>query len=47
MPDAVWEIMEVNGFEIVSVRDPFVERPPDEDGKSRWWLITARRPAGQ
>jgi hypothetical protein len=37
--------LEAAGFEIVSVRDPFLERPPDEDGKSRWWLITARRPA--
>jgi ubiquinone/menaquinone biosynthesis C-methylase UbiE len=39
--------LEAGGFEIISVRDPFVQRPPDEDGKSRWWLITARRPAGQ
>jgi len=36
--------LEAGGFEIISVRDPFLERPPDEDGKSRWWLITARRP---
>lgn len=39
--------LEAAGFEIVSVRDPFWERPPDDDGKSRWWLITARRTAGR
>jgi SAM-dependent methyltransferase len=39
--------LEAAGFEIVSVHDPFWERPPDEDGKSRWWLITARRVAGR
>jgi predicted methyltransferase len=33
------------GFEIVEVRDPFIERPPDRDGKSRWWAIIARKPA--
>jgi ubiquinone/menaquinone biosynthesis C-methylase UbiE len=33
-----------SGFEVVSVRDPFLERAPDEDGKSRWWLIVARNP---
>ena len=37
--------LEVAGFEIVEVRDPFLQRPPDEDGKSRWWLIVAQRPA--
>jgi len=36
--------LDAGGFEIVSLRDPFLERPPDEDGKSRWWLIVARRP---
>jgi predicted methyltransferase len=36
--------LEVGGFKVVSLRDPFVERTPDEDGKSRWWLIVARRP---
>src|SRR5262249_16160472 len=39
--------LEAAGFEIVSVRDPFFERPRDDDGKSRWWLITARRAAGR
>jgi len=33
------------GFEIVDVRDPFIERAPDRDGKSRWWAIIARKPA--
>jgi cyclopropane fatty-acyl-phospholipid synthase-like methyltransferase len=46
-PPTAKEELEAAGFEIVSVRDPFVERPPDEDGKSRWWLITARRPAAR
>ena len=32
-------------FEIVELRDPFLVRAPDEDGKSRWWLIIARKPA--
>jgi predicted methyltransferase len=32
------------GFEIVELRDPFLERPPDEDGKSRWWVLIARKP---
>jgi predicted methyltransferase len=32
------------GFEILEIRDPFLERPPDEDGKSRWWVIIARKP---
>jgi ubiquinone/menaquinone biosynthesis C-methylase UbiE len=37
--------VEKAGFEIVEVRDPFIERPPDRDGKSRWWALLARRPA--
>jgi hypothetical protein len=36
--------VEKAGFEIVEVRDPFIERPPDRDGKSRWWAIIARKP---
>lgn len=31
------------GFEVVELRDPFIERPPDEDGRSRWWVIIARK----
>jgi ubiquinone/menaquinone biosynthesis C-methylase UbiE len=31
------------GFEVIELRDPFLERPPDEDGRSRWWLIIARK----
>ena len=37
--------VEKAGFEIVEVRDPFIERAPDRDGKSRWWAIIARKPA--
>ena len=33
------------GFEIMELRDPFLERAPDQDGKSRWWVIIARKPA--
>ncbi len=36
--------VESAGFEIVELRDPFIERPPDEDGKSRWWVLVARKP---
>jgi predicted methyltransferase len=32
------------GFDIVELRDPFLERPPDENGKSRWWVLVARKP---
>jgi ubiquinone/menaquinone biosynthesis C-methylase UbiE len=31
------------GFDVIELLDPFLERPPDEDGKSRWWLIIARK----
>jgi predicted methyltransferase len=37
--------VEKAGFKIVEVRDPFIERPPDNDGKSRWWIIIARKSA--
>lgn len=33
------------GFDVVELRDPFIERPADNDGKSRWWILTARKPA--
>jgi ubiquinone/menaquinone biosynthesis C-methylase UbiE len=36
--------VESAGFEIVGLRDPFIERTPDEDGKSRWWILVARKP---
>ena len=32
------------GFEIPDLCDPFFERAPDEDGKSRWWVLIARKP---
>src|SRR5262245_46827251 len=37
--------VEKAGFQVVEVRDPFVERAPNRDGKSRWWAILARKPA--
>ena len=36
---------EATGLEIVSVRDRFLERAPDQDGKSRSWMIVAQRSA--
>jgi ubiquinone/menaquinone biosynthesis C-methylase UbiE len=36
--------VESTGFQIMELRDPFVARSPDEDGKSRWWIIIARKP---
>ncbi|PYT29457.1 MAG: hypothetical protein DMG57_11625 [Acidobacteria bacterium] len=44
-PQVAKQEVEKAGFEIVEVRDPFLERPPDEDGKSRWWILVARKPA--
>jgi predicted methyltransferase len=37
--------VEKAGFEIVETRDPFIERAPDADGKSRWWALIARKTA--
>lgn len=31
------------GFEIVELRDLFYERAPDPDGRSRWWILVARK----
>jgi ubiquinone/menaquinone biosynthesis C-methylase UbiE len=33
------------GFEIVEVIDPFLGRLTDDEGKSRWWVLVARKPA--
>ena len=44
-PRVAKQEVETAGFEIVEVRDPFLVRPPDEDGKSRWWVLVARKPA--
>ena len=44
-PQLAMQEVERAGFDIVEVRDPFIERPPDEDGKSRWWVLVARKPA--
>ena len=43
-PQVAKQEVEKAGFKIVEVRDPFIERPPDEDGKSRWWVLLARKP---
>src|SRR5258706_4865727 len=42
-PQVAKQEVEKAGFEIVELRDPFLERPPDEDGKSRWWVLIARK----
>jgi predicted methyltransferase len=44
-PPLAKEEVESAGFEIVELRDPFLERAPDNEGKSRWWLLIARKPA--
>jgi len=44
-PQVAKQEVEKAGFEIVEVRDPFIERPPDQDGTSRWWVLVARKPA--
>jgi predicted methyltransferase len=43
-PQVAKQEVEKAGFEIVELRDPFLERAPDEDGRSRWWVLIARRP---
>jgi predicted TPR repeat methyltransferase len=35
------------GFEVVELHDPFIQRAADQEGKSRWWLLVARKPSGQ
>lgn len=44
-PRAAKQEVENAGFEGIEIRDPFIERTPDEDGKSRWWVLTARKSA--
>jgi predicted methyltransferase len=44
-PQLARQEVEAAGFDIVELRDPFIARDPDEDGKSRWWLILARKAA--
>lgn len=44
-PPFVKQEVEGAGFNTVEVRDPFLGRLPDEDGKSRWWALVARKPA--
>ena len=38
------ELLEA-GFEVVETQDPFIRRAADQDGKSRWWLVVARKPS--
>jgi precorrin-6B methylase 2 len=35
--------LEEAGFEVTEVHDPFTERADDGNGKSRWWLIVAKK----
>jgi predicted methyltransferase len=44
-PQVAKQEVEKAGFEIVELRDPFLERAPDEDGRSRWWILVARKSA--
>jgi ubiquinone/menaquinone biosynthesis C-methylase UbiE len=44
-PQVAKQGLERAGFEIVELRDPLFERPPDEDGGSRWSAVVARKPA--
>jgi predicted methyltransferase len=44
-PQVAKQEVEKAGFEIVELRDPFLERAPDEDGRSRWWVLVARKSA--
>jgi ubiquinone/menaquinone biosynthesis C-methylase UbiE len=44
-PQMARQEVEKAGFEIIELRDPFIERTPDKDGKSRWWILAARKPA--
>jgi predicted methyltransferase len=44
-PQVAKQEVEIAGFEIVELRDPFLERVPDEDGRSRWWILVARKSA--
>lgn len=43
-PQVARQEVQQAGFNVVKVRDRFHERPPDEDGKSRWWIMVARKP---
>ena len=40
---ATQEVLQA-GFNVVELRDRFHERPPDKNGKSRWWIMVARKP---
>jgi predicted methyltransferase len=44
-PQVARREVEKAGFEIVELRDPFIERTPDQDGKSRWWVLIAGKQA--
>jgi len=44
-PQVVRQEVAGAGFEIVEVLDPFLGRLTDDEGKSRWWALVARKPA--
>ncbi len=37
--------LEEAGFEVSELHDPFTERADDGNGKSRWWLLVAKKTA--
>ena len=43
-PQVVKQEVAAAGFEIMEVLDPFLGRVTDDDGKSRWWALVARKP---
>uniref|UniRef100_Q01TI4 Methyltransferase type 11 n=1 Tax=Solibacter usitatus (strain Ellin6076) TaxID=234267 RepID=Q01TI4_SOLUE len=46
-PETARNELQEAGFEIVELNDPFIQRAADQEGKSRWWLLVARKPSGQ
>jgi ubiquinone/menaquinone biosynthesis C-methylase UbiE len=43
-PQVVRQEVAAAGFEIMEVLDPFLGRLTDDEGKSRWWALVARKP---
>jgi hypothetical protein len=46
-PEFAQNKLQEAGFEVVALHDPFIQRAADQEGKSRWWLLVARKPSGQ
>jgi ubiquinone/menaquinone biosynthesis C-methylase UbiE len=46
-PEFAQNELQEAGFEVVALHDPFIQRAADQEGKSRWWLLVARKPSGQ